>query len=194
MVYKLARLIIGTYLRLFARLEVTGLENLPREGPVVIVSNHVSNLDPVVVGCSVPRRVHYMAKEELFRNRLLGALIKQLAAFPVKRGKSDISAIRQSLHFLEQGLVIGMFPEGTRSKSGELQKPHPGVAMIALKGSAPIVPMAIHGSKAFKNIRVFIGKPLYYPEYYNCKLNTETIEKVSRQVMVEIACLLESAA
>lgn len=194
MFYKLARLIIGTYLRLFARLEVFGLENLPMEGPVVLVSNHVSNLDPVIVGCAIPRRVHYMAKEELFRNKFLGTICKQLAAYPVKRGKSDISAIRQSLHFLEQGLVIGMFPEGTRSKSGELQKPHPGVAMIALKGGAPIVPMAIHGSKALKNIKVFIGKPLIYPEYYNRKLDTETIEKVSRQVMVEIAGLLEPAA
>lgn len=147
------------------RWKVYGLENFPREGAVIMVSNHVSIWDPVVAACSVTRDVSFMAKEELFSNPLLAKLFRRLGAFPVKRGQGDTSAIRNSLKVLKSGQVLGLFPEGTRSKTGDLQKGLPGMILLMEKSKAPIVPIRVSGTKNFitqgwGNIEVIIGKPI----------------------------------
>ena len=147
------------------RWQVYGEENFPSEGAAILVSNHVSMWDPIVAGCSVPRNVSFMAKEELFRNPLLGKLFRTLDAFPVKRGRGDTSAIRNSLKVLRNGQVLGLFPEGTRSKTGDLQKGLPGMILLMEKSKAPIVPVRVNGTKNFLtrgwgNIEVIIGKPI----------------------------------
>lgn len=145
--------------------KIRGLEHLPAEGPVILAINHVSMWDPVVAASSIPRQVSFMAKEELFSMPLLGTLFHSLGAFPVKRGQGDMSAIRQSLKVLKDQKVLGLFPEGTRSKTGELQKGLPGIALLMEKGKATVVPIKISGTqnlliKGWGKIEVVIGSPL----------------------------------
>ncbi|AET66824.1 1-acyl-sn-glycerol-3-phosphate acyltransferase [Desulfosporosinus orientis DSM 765] len=145
--------------------KVRGVENMPASGPVILAINHVSIWDPVVAGCSVPRKVSFMAKEELFSLPLLGRLFTKLGAFPVKRGHGDMNAIRQSLAILKEGGVLGLFPEGTRSKSGEIQKGLPGMVLLMEKSQASVVPVKVRGTKrmftkGWGKITVAIGKPL----------------------------------
>ncbi|AFM40807.1 1-acyl-sn-glycerol-3-phosphate acyltransferase [Desulfosporosinus acidiphilus SJ4] len=143
---------------------VQGVENMPLEGPVILAINHVSMWDPVVAASSIPRPVRFMAKEELFSFPLLGWLFNKLGAFPVKRGQGDMNAIRQSLAILKEGQVLGMFPEGTRSKTGEIQKGMPGMVLLMEKSKASIVPIKVNGTqhmfKGWGNLSVVIGKPL----------------------------------
>jgi len=143
MFYKFARLLCRIILVLLRRWEVKGAENLPSGGGAVLVANHVSYWDPVVVGCAFNRRVYFMAKSELFEIPLLGPLISVLGAFPVRRDKSDRNAIRIAVKLLEEGNVVGIFPEGGRSRTGELMKPQPGAAMLAFKAGVPVLPVAL---------------------------------------------------
>lgn len=145
--------------------KVCGVENMPASGPVILAINHVSMWDPVVAGCSVPRQVSFMAKEELFALPFLGRLFAKLRAFPVKRGQGDMNAIRQSLAILKGGGVLGLFPEGTRSKSGEIQKGLPGMVFLMEKSQASVVPVKVRGTqrmftKGWGKITVVIGEPL----------------------------------
>ncbi|MBC2721662.1 1-acyl-sn-glycerol-3-phosphate acyltransferase [Desulfosporosinus sp.] len=144
---------------------VIGEENMPTTGPVILAINHVSIWDPVVAACSVPRQVSFMAKEELFSIPVLGGIFSKLGAFPVKRGQGDMNAIRQSLTILKGGGVLGLFPEGTRSKTGEIQKGMPGMVLLMEKSQASIVPVKVRGTsnmftKGWGRISVVVGKPL----------------------------------
>lgn len=145
--------------------KVQGVENMPSEGPVILAINHVSMWDPVVAASSVPRHVSFMAKEELFSIPVLGKIFSKLGAFPVKRGHGDMNAIRQSLAILKGGGVLGLFPEGTRSKSGEIQKGLPGMVLLMEKSQASVVPVKVRGTKhmfikGWGKINIVIGKPL----------------------------------
>lgn len=192
MFYTVLRVIIRGILLIWRRWQVRGLENLPQQGGVVVVCNHVSNLDPLVVGCALTRKVHFMAKSELFEIPLLRIIVRLLGAFPVNREKSDRNAIRRALEYLQSGEMIGIFPEGTRSKTGELQKAHIGAAMLAVKGNVPILPMAIKGTKGFfTKIKVEFGHPVYLPEIWEGRPSKENLENLSEQVMQEIAILLK---
>lgn len=146
--------------------QIKGLENLPTEGPVIIACNHLSLWDPIIVGCAMSRPVYFMAKEELFKLPVLGKILPEIGAFPVKRGQGDISAIRKSIAVLKEGKVLGIFPEGTRSKTGELQEALAGIVLIMEKGKAPVLPVKVIGSKGLLKqkrgkIGIIIGKPFY---------------------------------
>jgi len=125
--------------------KVYGLEHVPKEGAYILVSNHISNLDPVVLGVSTPRRLHFMAKIELFESPLQGWWLKKLWAFPIKRGEGDFGALKVALKLLKDGFPVLLFPEGTR----RIDKPipaQPGAGFIALKAKVPIVPVYVKGS------------------------------------------------
>ncbi|HUX46613.1 MAG TPA: lysophospholipid acyltransferase family protein [Desulfosporosinus sp.] len=144
---------------------IQGVENLPVEGPVILAINHQSLWDPLVVASSLPRKVSFMSKEELFSIPVLGGIFSKLGAFPVKRGQGDMNAIRQSLAILKDGHVLGLFPEGTRSRTGEIQKGLPGMVLLMEKSKASVVPIKMFGTrhlltKGWGNIAVVIGKPM----------------------------------
>jgi 1-acyl-sn-glycerol-3-phosphate acyltransferase len=133
-------------MRLLFRLEGRGTHHVPARGPVLLVANHSSFLDPPLVGGVAPRQLSFMAKAELFRVPLLGALIGRLNARPVRREGADAGALRTALRILQDGGVLLMFPEGTRGAEGVLREPKPGAAMLAVLSGAPVVPVFITGS------------------------------------------------
>ena len=173
-----------------------GGERIPLKGPVIIACNHVSNWDPVLVGLGCPREVHFMAKQELFDNPFLGWLIRAYNALPVKRGTADHRALRRASGVLREGGALLMFPEGTRSTSGELGSAKAGVGFLACSSGAPIVPAHITGSQSLKRaaaraapLRVTFGTPLA-PEATSTK---EGYAAVTDRVMSAIRLLREEA-
>lgn len=133
--------------RVLFRMKIHGLNNIPAEGGVLVVSNHLHNADPVLVSVAMTRPVHYMAKKELMGIPVLGRIIRFGGAFPVDRGKADRQAIIIATEHLNQNIAVGMFPEGTRSVSRKIERVLPGAGLIALRGNAPILPVAITGSE-----------------------------------------------
>lgn len=126
--------------------EVTGREHVPAEGGFIFASNHASYLDPPVLAVACPRPLSYFAKAELFRNPLFSKLIRSLGAFPVRRGKGDRDALSTALELLAKGHGLVIFPEGTRTLTGEIGRMKAGVAMMALKAKVPIIPVGIEGT------------------------------------------------
>ncbi len=152
----------GAFLTLW-RMRIIGEENVPRTGPLIVAANHVSNLDPPVLGAALPRPIYYMAKAELFRMPLLGPLIVQLRAFPVDRAKGDVAAIRRAVEVLKMGAAVGIFPEGGRNREGR-NRVHSGVSLLASLTGAPVLPVYIGGTKRrFDRITVVFGEPMAFP-------------------------------
>ena len=135
---------------LLIRLRVVGVENMPATGPVILVSNHLNWTDIPLIGLPLKRRTHFMAKAELFQKAPIKWLVIGLGAFPVKRGEADRQAIKQADEVLKAGQVLVIFPEGTRSRTHQMKEGLAGVALIALRSGAPIVPVGIAGSERFK--------------------------------------------
>lgn len=188
--YGFARGILLVIFKLIFRVEVYGIENIPTEGKMIICSNHVSMLDPITVAISVPRRIYFMAKKELFEKKFFGSLLEKLGAFPVDRDGSDLAAIRNSLKILKSENALGIFPEGTRIKKENIDNAKPGIAMISIKGKAPIIPIYVDTKyKLFSKVKVIVGKQIVPEEYYDKKLNMDNYKELSRQVMTSIYSL-----
>lgn len=190
MFYNITRWIFNIFYTIFFRLQVIGLDNIPLDKPLIIASNHISNLDPPTLGvaCKV-RPINFMAKIELFQIPIFSWAIRKLGAFPVKRGASDKNAIKTALDKLRSNLVVGIFPEGTRSKDGNLGNVGTGVITIAAKAKAVVVPTAIVGTNKislknlFPKIKVAFGEPIYLPEKIDDKeLFVEYTDKMMQQI------------
>lgn len=191
MLYRFFRILFRLFFTVFYRWEIQGLEHIPSRGGVVVCCNHINNLDPPLIGAAMERQVRFMAKEELFRIPVLSPLIRKFGAFPVQRGSGDKKALKRALEVLKQGEVLGVFPEGTRSKTGELGKGHPGASFIALKGEAEVVPAAIVGPyRLFRKVRIVFGPPLDLDEYRGQRWTSQTLREVTDQIMNEIGLLL----
>lgn len=171
------------------RMRAYGTENVPENGPLIIASNHVSYFDPPVLGTTSPRRISYMAKEELFSVPVLGPLIRAVGAYPVDREGSATSAIKRSVDVLRQGGCIGIFPEGGRNLSGSAEV-RGGVALLASLGKAPVVPARLVGTanaKRLEQFRVYFGRPLSLPE--DRKASRDEMANFTDQVMRAIRSL-----
>jgi 1-acyl-sn-glycerol-3-phosphate acyltransferase len=187
--YPFARSVVAGILKSTYKIKVEGLENFPKDGGVLLCTNHISNFDPPVVGITASRKVYFMAKAELFNVPVLKDLLKNFGTFPVKRGGGDREALRAGLKVLKDGNVLGLFPEGTRSKDGQLGKGLPGAGFFALRSTAAVVPCAIIGPyKPFKTLRVVYGKPIHMDEYREKKISTEEMTEI---IMGEIGNLLK---
>lgn len=140
-------------IRPFIKLTIVGLGNVPSKASFLFVANHLHNADPILLELALKRPVHFMAKQELFRNPILGWLIRRMGAFPVDRGRPDRSSIRHAEALLANGVPVGMFPEGTRSTTGALQSAFPGAGLIAVRSNVDILPAAITGTEQLSRKR-----------------------------------------
>lgn len=175
------------------RLHVEGREHIPSEGAVIIAPNHKSYFDPPLVGVAIKKRVvHYMAKEELFRNPFFGWILRQFGTFPVKRGSVDRTAVRQAVKELKNGNALGIFPEGTRIKRSGLGRFHSGMASLALMTGTPVIPVAIVGSADMPHkkgpLAVLIGMPIQVKKQ---KAGSEEVEALNEAVKKEIQKLTD---
>jgi 1-acyl-sn-glycerol-3-phosphate acyltransferase len=175
-----------------------GFENIPSDGPCILAPNHVSNLDPVIVGIYGPRHAFFMAKNELFRNSFMRWFVRSWGAFPVDRGQRDAWALQQAGRILQAGQMLVMFPEGTRSRSGAtLGRGKPGTVKLALEYNAPVLPTAIWGTQHVRlglkrhKVTVQVGEPLDLaalagpPPY-----PYEILEDMTTVIMKRIAAML----
>jgi 1-acyl-sn-glycerol-3-phosphate acyltransferase len=160
------KLLLGRPFTWLFRMRVYGAEHVPRSGPVVIASNHIAGIDVVVLGRASPRTLRYMAKAELFTyNRILAWMLRHAGAFGVRRGESDLEALRLARRVLQAGHALGVFAEGTRQPSEAIGTVQPGASLIALSEGAPIVPVVIQGTIFSKQslrhpVTVMFGPPL----------------------------------
>lgn len=168
----------------------SGMENLPSSGPVILAANHLTNFDVFPMQLALTRPLFFMGKEELFKNPVQSWLIRQLGAFPVRRGGGDEWALRYAARVLEHGQVLAMFPEGKRSKENGLREAKTGVARLAIQANCPIAPMAVSGTQymfrrfpARTQVSISLAEPIYPKQ-------GETPLELTERVMLAIASML----
>jgi glycerol-3-phosphate dehydrogenase (NAD(P)+) len=169
-VYWPVRWVVKTFILVYFRLRRLGREHIP-DGGVVLAANHRSFLDPFAIGCCLPRPIYFLAKQEMFKNPILGWILNCMGAFPIRRGASDDESMETALRLLDRGDAVVIFPEGTRIKAGSLAKPKRGVGRLALQSGAPVVPIAVTGSERARDgwkirpvkVHLRCGPPLTFP-------------------------------
>lgn len=186
--------VMGIY-KLFYSFKIEGWENVPEKEGVIIASNHRSYADPVILTMPMKRPVTYMAKEELFHNKIFGAFIRFLGAFPVKRGAGDMQVIDDCVDILESGRNVVIFPEGTRSKENKVGRGKTGVALIAAKSGADVLPMGIvfEGPKLHfrSKVTLKIGKLIKSEELDIGDGSPKQLKLIKKRIMDSITELVE---
>lgn len=207
MVYTIAWYLCRWIARAFFALEIEGEEHVPEAGPVILAPNHVSYVDPALIAISVRRRVHSMAKKELFRNRAMARLLRALQGFPITRERVDPSSVKHTLSLLAAGHVVVIFPEGTRGDGQTLGPAKPGIGVVAARSGASVVPVFHWGSERilprgarwFRRVplRIRFGPPLrFFPggaAGTSERVDREAAERFGRQLMEAIAALRPAA-
>ncbi|TSB46896.1 lysophospholipid acyltransferase family protein [Alkalicoccobacillus porphyridii] len=187
--YELGQFVCRTYLSTMYKVEIEGKENIPDEGGVLLCCNHISNLDPPFLGAYIKRPTRYMAKQELFEKPILKQLLPKLGAFPVKRGGADKQTLRKGISYLNDNEILGLFPEGTRSKDGKLGKGLAGAGFFALKTDAVVIPCAIIGEyKRGKPLKLVYGEPIDLSKEKENKVNSADVTLI---IMTAIQNLLD---
>ncbi|HRA48103.1 MAG TPA: lysophospholipid acyltransferase family protein [Thermomicrobiales bacterium] len=200
------RIVLVLWFLLF-RLRLKHVERVPRKGGILLVGNHIHNADPILLSAAYPEPVHFMCKKEAFNYPILKVFLNMVGAFPVDRGRSDRFAIKRALAALNNGIAVGMFPEGTRSRVFALQQAHPGAGMLALSAGAIVQPVAITGTerlpfngakgKATGDLvkdpghpgsQILFGEPFRIPREIDGR--RVTADEASEIMMIEIARLL----
>ncbi len=192
MLYEGLRMFFLFIFAVFFRYRVTGLDHLPIHGGYIVAANHLSLWDPPLLAAVLPAQVHYMAKQELFQIPVFSTVIRSCGAFPVKRATADRVAIRTAIHLLQADKIVGIFPEGTRSKTGKLLKPEAGLELIANKAQVPVIPVALIGTNLllrdghiFPRFEVHFGKAIYPGQ------NDGHAPQLTAQVMQSIQGMLD---
>ena len=178
--------IFSIFSRTFFKFEVIGAENIPSEGNLIIAANHKSNLDPIFVASAVnkKRKMTAIAKEELFKNKILAKILNKVEIIPINRTNPGLGTIKRILKYIKNDYALVMFPEGTRSKTDDFNNAKAGLSLFATKAKAEIVPCTIYSSyKLFKPAKIYFGKPISLEEYYKQKLTSEDHERISGEVM-----------
>jgi len=196
--YTIGKGICMPIFKLLYRFKTVNADNIPSEGGVIIASNHIANSDPPLMGLSSRRRMYFMAKVELFKNKFFGALIRALGAFPVERGAGDGKAIKTGEDLIREGNVMTIFIEGGRTKTGELMRPRSGCALVAQQMQVPVVPACItivgNPKNIFAKRVVEFGKPLT-PQQLGLTVDggRRELKDASNMIMGEIKKMRERA-
>ncbi|MBI2102146.1 1-acyl-sn-glycerol-3-phosphate acyltransferase [Candidatus Woesearchaeota archaeon] len=202
MVYLIPKLTIIPIVKLYVK-EAKGLENLPKKGAFIAAANHASYIDHMIIASflvsHLDRKVHFLAKKEHFDNVFKKAWHNYVGAIPLDRAKGGREALKWAINALKGGNIIAIHPEGTRSLTGNLQRAKTGVARLALKAKAPVVPIGLIGTfdilpkgkylPRFKRAVMGIGKPISFEKYYGKKINKKMLREITTGIMKEIAKL-----
>jgi len=185
------------------RLTVRGFEHFPWRGPMILACNHQSYWDPPTAGAVSPRPLHFMARRSLFRNPVFGTLITLFNAFPVERDKADPKAVLAALGILRKGRALLIFPEGTRSRNGQLGQAKEGVGMLALRSGASIIPCYLHNTNKltpkgarflhFPKVTVYLGPAVDLSDLARGELVREVYQQAADRIMAAIAILRKEA-
>ena len=198
-VYRAAWLLARFLLHLLFGYRTEGAEKVPEKGPVILAANHLSILDPIAIGAGIRRPLSFLTRADVFHLSLLSWLLPRLYAIPVERGAGDLSAVKNAIRALEKGMAFGIFPEGTRSRTGKLNPFKTGVAAIAFRTGSPVVPVAVIGTekawpvgrKLFRlrqPIRVVYGEPIPVPR--KTKVTHQELENLTREIEARVRELL----
>lgn len=184
-------------------LRVVGAEHVPADGPLIVVANHLSNADPPLLIVALPRPLFFMGKAELFRFPPLAWLVRKFGGFPVERGTADRAALRHAIKVLDQGIALGIFPEGGRSRTGDMRPGMAGVGLLALQSGAPVLPVGITGTEVYpvngdwplrrppgtpRGVVVRFGEPFQVPKSVDGR--RVTADEATRLIMTRVADLL----
>lgn len=192
--YFIAKKVTNLFIHIAFRMRYEGMENIDQSGGFMVCSNHRTNLDPLFIAQKIKPQLFFMAKQELFKNKFFGALIKALGAFPVERGKGDSGAIDFAVDTLRSGRVLAMFPEGTRSKDGVPQKPKSGAALVAIQTKANVLPVGISFEQPLhfrSTVTIRYGKPVRFEELGATKGLPSEMKHASKLIMGRIVELVD---
>ncbi len=202
--YRMTCAVFGACLKVLNQYKVLGITNVPKTGGVIIASNHASYIDPPAVGASSRkmRMTHFMARDTLFRNLLMGAFLRRVGVIPLDRERGDVKAMKTAIQLLRDGASVALFPEGTRSPDGTLQPAKPGIGFLVAKGNAPVVPVYVHGSyEAWskhsgglrcKPVTVIFGQLITQEEIRGLGSGREAYSLIGELIMKRIAELKEN--
>jgi 1-acyl-sn-glycerol-3-phosphate acyltransferase len=200
-IFTFIRFSVYILFKIIFRMKVYGRENIPTSGRLILCSNHLSYIDPVMMGLCIKRQICFMAKAQLFTNKFVTAVVTWFNAYPVNRGAFDRQAIRNSVAILNAEQMIGLYPEGTRSTDGVIREGHHGVGLISIMACSPVLPVAITGSNKiiqkphkrlfFPQIRIAFGKPIDTTSIIKQYNNKQASEIITLQIMSEIKKLYE---
>lgn len=177
---------IYLWCKIYYRAEIKGLENIPKDEPLIFCGNHRTYLDPPLMVATAKRDMRFLAKDELAKNPFLNFLGDVFEAIHVKRDEKDVTAIKESLKALKNGQCIALFPEGTRNGLEKGEKVKDGVAFFAVRSGAKVLPCGIKGgTKEHRQVTITYGKPLDYSQYKGSK-DKEVLEKITNEIMETI--------
>ncbi len=183
--YKFLRGLLSPIFRLIFRIKFINPHNLPETGSYIIASNHISAIDPIIIAVGQKHRaIHFMAKAELFGNKFCNWFFKSIGCFPVERGKTDVSSVKHFEQVVQDGHVMGIFIEGTRSKTGDFLKPKSGAALIAYDTKTPVVPVCV--TKVNKNMVCHFGEPISLDDLGFENGGAKEYREASRRIMETI--------
>jgi 1-acyl-sn-glycerol-3-phosphate acyltransferase len=199
--YRFGKILLTILLKTLFRFSVFGKEHFP-QGGAIIASNHSSFLDPPIVGTAAPHGISYLARDTLFKNAFANWLYTKLGAIPIKRQAADPGSIKTILSALREGRKIVMFPEGTRTRDGSLQKARRGIGYLVCKAKVPVIPTYTHGTfdalprhrgiPHFSKIAVSFGEPVYFDDVWSGRPSKEDYDRIGEQIMARISELRES--
>jgi 1-acyl-sn-glycerol-3-phosphate acyltransferase len=194
--------IIGRLVRILCRVDAQQLDQVPRQGPLILTANHVNFLEaPVLYTHLHPRPMTAFVKVETWKSPVLGPLASLWGAIPIERGEADLTALRAGLQALEEGQILGVAPEGTRSGDGRLQRGHPGIVLLALRSNAPLLPLVTYGGELFwsnlphlrrTDFHVAVGRP-FTLSANGTKVTREVRQQMADEIMYQMAALLPPA-
>jgi 1-acyl-sn-glycerol-3-phosphate acyltransferase len=200
--YWVIKIILTPVLRIGCRIRVEGKEHVPDSGPVILASNHRSFLDSIFIPLVIPRRVTFVAKAEYFDDKRVAWFFRGVGQIPIRRegGSASERALQSAMEVLEAGGVFGIYPEGTRTRDGKLHRGHTGVARLALRTGAPIIPMGLVGTdevqpidsklpRLFRTVRIRFGEPIELGHYAGRHDDRLALRDVADEVMYEIGQL-----
>lgn len=194
--FYICKWLVWVAMKIAFNVKMEGKENIPKDTNCIFASNHRTNADPPLISCGLKGRHSFMAKEELFENKLFGWLIRNLGAFPVSRGKGDMAVLDMAVERLENGSNLMIFPEGTRSKDGKVHRGHSGAAVIAARSGKPVIPVGIVFGEKLKfrtKIRIKYGEPINPVDYVEVSdtPNPRQLVKLKNRYMADIKLLAE---